>query len=91
MKLIIDISDQIYDWIEHTGVVHHEDCGYLGGAILDGITIPGNATNGDVIQALFPNIEKDNERLIQKFGSQALYDTFEKWCSLPYKAGDTDE
>lgn len=47
-------------------------------------------TNGDVIKALFPNIEKDNERLIQAYGSQALYDTYEKWCKLPYKVGDTD-
>lgn len=49
------------------------------------IEINEKLTNGDVIQALFPNIEKDNERLIQEYGSQALYDTFKKWCSLPYE------
>ena len=52
--------------------------------------IKASATNGNVIKALFPNIEKDRERLIQEYGSQALYDTYEKWCSLPYKVGDTE-
>ena len=47
----------------------------------------GCLTNGDVIKALFPNLKQDNERLIQQYGSQALYDTFEKWCELPYKGG----
>lgn len=54
------------------------------------IEINEKMTNGDVIKALFPNIEKDNERLIQVYGSQALYDTFEKWCSLPYKVDNAD-
>lgn len=42
-------------------------------------------TNGDVIKMIFPNIEKDRDRLTQEYGSQALYDTYEKWCKLPYK------
>ena len=43
-------------------------------------------TNGDVVKAVFPNLEQDKERLRQKYGSQALYDTYEKWCELPYTA-----
>lgn len=53
--------------------------------IKNGIALPDNITNGDVIKAIFPNLEQDKERLIQQYGSQSLYDTYEKWCKLPYK------
>lgn len=53
--------------------------------IKNGVALPDNITNGDVIKAIFPNLEQDKERLIQQYGSQSLYDTYEKWCSLPYK------
>jgi hypothetical protein len=59
--------------------------------IKNGIALPDNITNGDVIKAIFPNLEQDKERLIQQYGSQSLYDTYEKWCKLPYKIGDIDE
>ena len=52
--------------------------------IKNGIALPDNITNGDVIKAIFPNLEQDKERLIQQYGSQSLYDTYEKWCKLPY-------
>lgn len=83
MKVIIDIPDQIYDWIEHTGVVHHEDCGYLGGAILDGITIPDNATNGDVIKAICPMWINYHDTDIEVTVDKKVW-------NAPYKAGDTD-
>lgn len=40
VEVVIKVPKDLYDWIEHTGVVHHEDCGYIGGAILDGIVLP---------------------------------------------------
>lgn len=88
MKVIIDLPKSKYEELQNNK--HHPNRLSIERAITKGIVLPDNATNGDVIKALFPNIEKDNERLIQAYGSQALYDTYEKWCELPYKVGDTD-
>ena len=88
MKLIIDFPDELKDEFNQKGLT---DQLLIKAKEKNGATVLlDNATNGDVIKALFPNIEKDNERLIQEYGSRALYDTFEKWCELPYKVGDTD-
>ena len=40
MQIVIDIPEELYDWIEHTGALSYEDCGYIGGAILDGTPLP---------------------------------------------------
>ena len=92
MKLIIDLKEEDYITIINSLYYIPKQAMEMRvvEAIKVGTVIPDNATNGDVEKALFPNIEKDNERLIQEYGSQALYDTFEKWCELPYKVGDTD-
>lgn len=88
MKLIIDFPDELKDEFNQKGFT---DQLLIKAKEKNGVTVLlDNATNGDVIKALFPNIEQDKERLRQKHGSQALYDTYEKWCELPYKVGDTD-
>lgn len=57
MKLMIDISDSTYeaimarDW-KNAGWLFSEEMK----AIHDGTPIPGGATNGDMIKALFPNL-----------------------------------
>lgn len=87
------------EWAEKLGTIALNGFVYNGRTLKEWIdlmasgycvVLPDGATNGEIVKAVFPNLEQDKERLRQKYGSQALYDTFEKWCELPYKAGDTD-
>jgi len=45
-----------------------------------GIVFPKNATNGDIIKALFPNVGRNFMNVID----------LNLWWNAPYKAGDTD-
>jgi len=73
MKLMIDISkDRYKDVIE--AQKHHLLDSYAQ-AVANGTPIPDNATNGDVIKALFPN-EHDFET-----------DFDADWWNAPYQKG----
>ena len=61
--------------------------------ILNGILLPDDATNGDVIKALFPNGSYGtNGDYIHVFGvgGNGVWTFTLKWWNAPYKAGDTD-
>lgn len=64
MKLIIEIPEYVIDDMKECGFIPEEDNEELCKAIDNGIPIPDNATNGDVIQALFPNIDKGFSNVI---------------------------
>lgn len=88
MQIIIDIPDDVYKALKEDiyPIPNTERMAIVFKALVNkGIVLPKNVTNGDMINALFPNLEQDRERLIQQYGSQSLYNTYEKWCSLPYK------
>lgn len=63
------------------------------------VVLPDRATNGDVIKALFPNVET-NEFAITIHATTKVecngvkggisYDFWKEWWNAPYKAGDTD-
>ena len=57
------------------------------------ITIPDNATNGDMIKALFPNQDSDAVDSAALLGLDGyVLSTFPKsWWNAPYKRGETDE
>ena len=68
-------------------------------AILNGILLPNNATNGDMIKALFPHISiEDNCQQYYSVDIENLSDNksfnavgFRKeWWNAPYKVGDTN-
>jgi antitoxin component of RelBE/YafQ-DinJ toxin-antitoxin module len=44
------------------------------------LTIPENATNGDMIKAMFPNLVNSNMDLVDAFNNA------KKWWNAPYKA-----
>jgi len=77
MKLIIDIPKGEYDKICKT--MMHTSSGnpdfYFESKIANGTPIPDNATNGDVIKAMFPN-ENDFET-----------DFDAEWWNAPYQKG----
>ena len=78
MKLMINISDSTYeaimarDW-KNAGWLFSEEMK----AIHDGTPIPGGATNGDMIKALFPNLGINSPLKCN--------DT--NWWNAPYKGG----
>ena len=63
-------------------------------AVQNGIPIPDNATNGDVIKAMFPNTEVDDydygkDPVIDVYGiDDTEYITLRKtWWNAPYQKG----
>lgn len=90
MKLIIKISDESYDKALN-GIINCKEC---FDAIVYGTPIPGNATNGDAIKAMFPNAEVDDydygkDPVIDVYGiDDTEYITLRKaWWNAPYKKG----
>lgn len=56
------------------------------------MNIPNNATNGDVIKALFPNVKSKHGLVFVNFSLDKVVGSTvtKEWWSTPYKAGDTD-
>ena len=63
-------------------------------ALESSIPIPSGATNGDVIKAVFPNVEVyKNNRMINihaYIGIVADITASEDWWNTPYREGDTE-
>ena len=69
----------------------------LAGAICNGVVLPDNATNGDMIKAMFPNVQVVDagiHRITVIFGDchnmmyRNSYD--EDWWNAPYQGGQED-
>lgn len=100
MRLIIDVPEKVNEHIR-SAVGHgyypffDDDEGHIvGKAISNGTPIPDNATNGDVIKAMFPFY--DNEIYEHKGYIMAFYEDFYttyplRWWNAPYqKEGDKE-
>lgn len=80
MKLIIDIPEETYndiqsrDW-KNGELIFSEEWK----AIHNGIPIPDNATNGDVMRAIFPNGVKTSIAYPR--------DVSKEWINAPYQKG----
>ena len=90
MKLIIDIPEKTYHMI-NAGFYDYGDMNVI---IQNGTPIPDNATNGDVIRAMFPNTEVDDydygkDPVIDVYGiDDTEYITLRKtWWNAPYQKG----
>lgn len=59
MKLIINIPDEVYKDIQSKSTEIQVEGYMIENAILNGTLIPDNASNGDIIKAMFPNIITD--------------------------------
>ena len=86
MKLIIDIDKDYFKIINKNGASNYPE-----EVIKNGTPIPDNATNGDVIKAMFPSIES---RLDEKTGIMLVKwidgatKTFKtRWWNAPYQKG----
>jgi len=81
MKLIINISEQDFHrvcqgYIDYSNTLE----GRCLAAISEGVFIPDNATNGDVINAMFPEINKYFSNVIE----------WRLWWNAPYKKGEKE-
>ena len=93
MKLIIDVSNDIYErWsnIEMPTVGEVRD---VQEAMKVATPIPDNATNGDAIKALFPNFDYEDttefyHRMIDL--DSHFIKTDKSWWNAPYKKGGTE-
>ena len=91
MKLIIDIPKGEYDKICTT--MMHTSSGnpnfYFESKIANGIPIPDNATNGDMIKTVFNvNVEDDFCQSIGIKLNDSNYVQFNKgWWNAPYQKG----
>lgn len=56
MKLIIEIDEEIYRHAKDGSEDSNDEWNAMR-AIANGTPIPDNATNGDVIMAMFPNVD----------------------------------
>lgn len=97
MQIVIDIPDNMQDMCQW-----HKDgiCALTGievdmiaEAIAKGMTFPDNATNGDVIKALFPDSELNKESdYVYLTISRGVYleDRNATWWNAPYKEAENE-
>ena len=80
---------EIGNWLFHA-IQEREEPKYsnsLGDAVRDGIPLPYNPTNGDVIKTMFPNAEYKHIKTMSGVdgmevkGINGLYDNFGQWCA----------
>ena len=90
-KILLEIPDKIYDTIDYDMFISREQLAVLQKHILEGTLLPYNATNGDVIKALFPKVKIHQSggytmALFQP--STYLEDTRSEWWNAPYEVND---
>ena len=89
MKVIIDIPNHLYKLLKDLPSDSNEGTieNVLMKAVENGTPIPDNATNGDVIKAMFPTADislNDScfEGVVNKYGFDM------KWWNAPYQKGE---
>lgn len=92
MHVVIEIPKFVYDMTKAQKKVIDADVDIVGKAIVEGSVLPDNATNGDVIKALFPNGSqvKGASIYVMNDNKSNIFYNFDWWNAL-YKAGDSDE
>ena len=83
MKLIIDLPTEAYEGIKKGSYTLYAS-GFVRKAIMEGKTLPEEATNKDVLEAIFPDQLRFNED-----NSDSLFIVkSKKWWKEPYKDGE---
>ena len=92
MKLVITINDDLYDDYLKRGATlpkYGTAIGSLYEALWNGVPLPEQATNGDMIKAMFPNVEvkEKNNGYEVYFGIGTAIQFFNhQWWNAPYSA-----
>ena len=87
IELVIKIPEEVYKSIQdndYCGISNSD----MYNALKNGTPIPDNATNGDVIKAIFPNSDIEEHRTYMKIvvGDYLLPCAYQWWNS-PYQKG----
>ena len=56
MQIVIDISEHDKEWIQNGYAIPDEIHTSIVESIINGTSLPDNATNGDVMKIIFPKI-----------------------------------
>lgn len=105
MELLIDIPDEVGNEIRNSGKFCYEDrfngktlVAYMHRAIKEGVVLPNNATNGEVIKAMFPNvktighpIKTENDSIRNHAIGEEILRCSDSWWNAPYKAESEDK
>lgn len=92
-KIMIEIDDKTFGRIFHRDCIGQEYDYEVTRAIVNGTKLPDNATNGDVIKAVFPDIKVygcSGYAHPSDKSSVLLEHMSSDWWNAPYKVGDTD-
>lgn len=93
MKLIIDISEELKSAVYRCGLfLNPTEKVSLIDAINNGTVLPDNATNGDMMKAVF-NCKTSNEDsdYLVKYSLDSIYEEVNSdWWNTPYKAERKD-
>jgi len=92
MKELIDIPKRAYDMTKEMGNVIDADNEVVAEAIRNGTPIPDNATNGEVIKAMFHDAEihlDGNDVFFHHMGFWIKYNI--RWWNAPYQKGGANE
>ena len=99
MKVIANIPEEMVQELKDGCFGAKHTLYDLAGAICDGIILPDNATNGDMIKAVFPNCKdwkaklEDNDgevyevHFVQLPNSLTVNKYEESWWNAPYEGG----
>ena len=100
MKQLIEIPDRLKEIIStEEGAKDYGVPLWLAYAIAKGVYIPDNATNGDVIKAMYPNaklIYHEQSELVDSYVTVSLKDcdVYQDypwyWWNAPYKGVEND-
>ena len=94
-KIIIEIDDKVLGRIFHRDCIGEEHDCEVTRAIINGIELPDNATNGDIIKALWNVTKIDDTYRMTTFldieDDECSMTVWKKWWHSPYKVGDTEE
>lgn len=86
MRIVIEIDEELYEEVKG----YHEltECEL---AIFNGTPIPDNATNGDVIRAMFPNVNVYEHNGGATYSVNNEYNFNATWWNAPYQKGGNVE
>ena len=83
MQIVIDIPEEHYRTLQEAMKNHMESL--VGKIILNGTPIPDNATNGDMIKALFSDEIVECSTSSIWYGDLLMCDA--EWWNAPYQKG----
>lgn len=92
MYVVINIDDKDYEGLKRKDKFNDIFLNYYEKLIVKGTPLSSDATNGDMIKAMFPNAEISyglNGIVGVKFIHMTVFDL--DWWNVPYKTADRSE